>query len=142
MKQVLCTHYGSATAWFLRFVMWSKWSHSAVYDEQTGWVYDTTFLQGGCKRTQAGVFFKRYPKFEITDMGLHDEGGAAKWLEAQLGKPYDWTALLSFIVQRDWQEDDKWFCSEWTETCRSLFGTRRFRGDLSRITPGIQALAI
>lgn len=31
---------------------------------------------------------------------------------SQIGKPYDYTAMLGFIVKRDWQETDSWFCSE------------------------------
>lgn len=31
---------------------------------------------------------------------------------AQIGKPYDRTAIVGFVVGRDWREDDSWFCSE------------------------------
>lgn len=31
---------------------------------------------------------------------------------AQLGKPYDHTAIAAFVFNRDWREDDSWFCSE------------------------------
>lgn len=31
---------------------------------------------------------------------------------SQLGKPYDRTAICAFVVGRNWQEDDSWFCSE------------------------------
>jgi uncharacterized protein YycO len=31
---------------------------------------------------------------------------------SQVGKPYDFAAILGFIVHRDWQEDDSWVCSE------------------------------
>lgn len=31
---------------------------------------------------------------------------------SQIGKPYDFMAILGFIVHRDWQEDDSWICSE------------------------------
>lgn len=34
------------------------------------------------------------------------------FLEAQIGKPYDMTAILAFPLQRDWREPDSWFCSE------------------------------
>lgn len=34
------------------------------------------------------------------------------FLEAQIGKPYDSTAIVAFAVQRDWREIDSWFCSE------------------------------
>lgn len=34
------------------------------------------------------------------------------FLDAQLGKPYDSTAIWGFVAGRDWRADDSWFCSE------------------------------
>jgi hypothetical protein len=34
------------------------------------------------------------------------------FLNDQLGKPYDSTAIWGFVVNRDWREDDSWICSE------------------------------
>ena len=34
------------------------------------------------------------------------------FLYAQIGKPYDKTAILAFPFGRDWHEDGSWFCSE------------------------------
>ena len=31
---------------------------------------------------------------------------------AQVGKPYDWTAIAAFAFDRDWREGRAWFCSE------------------------------
>jgi uncharacterized protein YycO len=30
----------------------------------------------------------------------------------QLGKPYDYTGIVGFLFNRDWQKTDSWFCSE------------------------------
>ena len=30
----------------------------------------------------------------------------------QLGKPYDLRGILNMVLQRDWREQDCWFCSE------------------------------
>jgi len=35
-----------------------------------------------------------------------------RFLEAQLGKPYDRTAIWAFALDRDWREQDSWICSE------------------------------
>jgi uncharacterized protein YycO len=38
---------------------------------------------------------------------------AVSWAKEQIGRPYDWTAIRGFVLQRDWHSDDsKWFCSE------------------------------
>jgi hypothetical protein len=31
---------------------------------------------------------------------------------SQVGKPYDKTAIIAFMVNRDWTAKDSWFCSE------------------------------
>lgn len=47
---------------------------------------------------------------------------AYAYAKAQLGKPYDSTAILAFIFNRDWKEEDSWFCSELAiATIRFLF---------------------
>lgn len=35
-----------------------------------------------------------------------------KFLNSQLGKPYDSMAIWGFVTGRDWREDDSWICSE------------------------------
>jgi hypothetical protein len=36
---------------------------------------------------------------------------------AQVGKPYDNTAIEAFVFGRDWRQDDAWFCSELAAAC-------------------------
>lgn len=139
MKLVLCTHSGIA-AWFLRFVMWSKYSHSAIFDG--GVVTDSTFWQGGVKANSADAFFKKYTVCEFREIAIENERAARYWLMQQEGKPYDWTALLSWVVRRDWSKDDAWFCSELTETLIDKFSTPRFRAEAKRITPAHQAMVL
>ena len=144
MKLILCTHSKSPSSWILRFLMWSPWSHSAIYDEENEVVYDTTLFGGGVRKHDAKEFFAHYNRCEIRDINIAADkiAEARAWLEAQLGKPYDWTALLSWVVHRDWSEDDAWFCSEMTETFRTMFEKRRFVVSASRITPQIQAMTV
>ena len=133
---ILCKN-SSVGSGLLRFAMWSRWSHSAILDRATGVVYDSTMTHGGCRKWTTDEFAAMYPHMEIRGMDVLPiaEVAATAWLEAQLGKKYDWTALVGFLIRRDWQEDDVWFCSEHTETFRSLFEVRRFRIGASRITP-------
>lgn len=44
-----------------------------------------------------------------------DEWTAARFyqfIESQVGRPYDISAIAAFVAYRDWSQDDKWFCSE------------------------------
>ena len=34
------------------------------------------------------------------------------FLQAQVGKPYDLTAIAAFVAGRDWHDRQAWFCSE------------------------------
>jgi hypothetical protein len=42
----------------------------------------------------------------------YQEANAYAFAQAQLGKPYDTTAIIGFIFNRGWREDDSWICSE------------------------------
>lgn len=134
MKLILCAN-NSLGSWALRAVMWSRYSHSAILDEDTSMVYDSTMLQGGVRKTFVAEWLDHYPDREVREINIIDVAGARAWLDAQVGKPYDWTALLGIALHRNWQEPDRWFCSELAETVVSLFGVPRFRTDLARITP-------
>jgi uncharacterized protein YycO len=139
MKLILCTKPGISST-FLRFAMWSKWSHSAILDGGT--VTDTTLWQGGVKEHTTEEFFKHYPTYEVRDIAGSEESYAKArvWMKSQINKKYDWTALLSFIVQRDWQMDDRWFCSEYSEFVVAICDKPRFRANASRVTPGHQTM--
>jgi uncharacterized protein YycO len=136
MMLVLCTN-NSIGARLLRFVMWSKYSHAAILDGNV--VTDATFWQGGVKSHSAQDFFAHYTTYELREIDVH-EAAAREWLIEQLGKKYDWTALLSWVVRRNWQEEDSWFCSELCEAMISLFGKPRFRECVSRISPRHQEM--
>lgn len=34
------------------------------------------------------------------------------WIEKQIGKPYDMSAIWGFTFNREWRSDDAWFCDE------------------------------
>lgn len=143
MRLILCTRPRSPSAWLLRALMWSRWSHSALLDEAEGLVYDSTFLGGGVRATSMTEFLSHYTAYELRPLTLTvPESVARAWLAEQLGKPYDWTALLSWIVRRNWQEDDAWFCSELTEAFIDNFSIPRFRESVSRITPRHQDMLV
>lgn len=45
-----------------------------------------------------------------TEPGVADAFHA--FLRSQLGKPYDIAAIMGFLLERDWQNPNAWFCSE------------------------------
>jgi hypothetical protein len=72
------------------------------------------------------------------DKGVEEAFYAA--LESQLGKPYDWRAILAFFFNRDWRARDSWYCSElqaWAlEPPQSGFFQHPLALTVNRITPG------
>lgn len=60
------------------------------------------------------------------------------FLSTQIGKPYDQSAILAFIFNRDWREHDSWFCSELVagalESAQAL--PHKLAATANKITPG------
>lgn len=48
-----------------------------------------------------------YP--EMTDM---ERENVVKFCFSQIGKPYDFIGLASFLLYKEMQQEDRWFCSE------------------------------
>lgn len=120
----------------IRFVTCNDWISDGIrIYEHDGWATHAeavmpdgsllgAHLQGGVQIRPAG-----YDKATMTReliVGLPDKtasiGEAAAvytmehdflaFLQAQVGKPYDRTALIGLALDRDWHQADSWFCSE------------------------------
>lgn len=56
-------------------------------------------------------------------------------LFSQIGKKYDYAGIIGFVANRDWQEDNKWFCSELVMYCLMKAGIKILNVEhLNRIT--------
>lgn len=141
MYLVLCTKPKDVVSMGLRLAMGSEWSHSAIYDNDAGLVYDVTF-KTGVRKQRTSYFFTEYKHCLLIPIDVPPEKmeEARQWLEDQLKKKYDFSAIVAIGIRRDWQEEDKWFCSEMTETFRTKFEKVRFNAKASRITPQLQAI--
>ena len=115
----------------IRLATWSRWSHvAAVFGQQA---FEATARRGVRQTTVAEVL-----------VGATDHAWASvpcrtepalRFLEAQVGKPYDWTAIVGMLLRRDWQEDDSWFCSELVATASVVAGVPIIRKTQNRVTP-------
>jgi uncharacterized protein YycO len=47
---------------------------------------------------------------------------AYEWAKTQIGKPYDYSAILGMATNRDWHNESKWFCSEFTAVAAEKVG--------------------
>lgn len=53
-----------------------------------------------------------YPVARAMRLALDIPAEALIFALAQIGKPYDWTAIAGVLMRRDWHEEDSWYCSE------------------------------
>lgn len=101
-------------SWAIRFWTWSPWSHVEFLIDNID-----NLPAGYLSAREDGVQLRPLdyckPTKEIFGTINCSSEIAAKVLDfaiSQIGKPYDFTALLSFVIHRDWLEPDSWICSE------------------------------
>ncbi len=66
-----------------------------------------------------------------------------RFLQAQVGKPYDRIAILGFIVGRNWRDDGAWFCSELVAAALENAGiVPRLYTPANKLTPAALATVV
>lgn len=117
----------------VRFATWSPLGHVG-FKLDDGSVLDATPEYGVALRQTYDDPGTEYWKIVAPKQNIAD---AIQWAKGQIGKPYDWTAIIGMGLRRDWHDDSKWFCSEF---CEGAFDYAhwpliRDSGKLDRITP-------
>ncbi|WP_296574126.1 hypothetical protein [Zoogloea sp.] len=82
-------------------------------------------------------FARKHARIEFIDVPMPDEDAALSAARSQVGKGYDWRALLGIVLRaRRLAEKDRWFCSELVAWVAEQGGRPLFRGEvLRRVTP-------
>lgn len=93
----------------IQAALFSRWNHVAI--EVGGSVFDATLACGVASWAPEG-FTDRYDEVETIEIELPDEAAGLAFLMAQVGKRYDWAPLIALPIRADWQDPDRWFCSE------------------------------
>jgi uncharacterized protein YycO len=88
----------------------SHWSHVAILDDE-GYIYDATLLSG-VRRIHFDEWKTHYKELDFTIFPVKDRTKVFEWLQTQVGKKYDALGILSFILRKNYEDKDKWFCSE------------------------------
>jgi hypothetical protein len=84
-----------------------------------------------------GQFMDGNGKVELSALLCVHDVKAIRFARTQIGKPYDFGAILGLGIQRDWHNPNRWFCSELVTASAEYAGTFWFRqGELWRVTPG------
>lgn len=93
----------------LRLFLMSKWNHVAI---QFGNVVYESVSGAGVIRRSPAEFSKAWDKVSSLEVNVADRMALLRFLQAQVGKPYDWKAILAFPFRGSWQDRSGWFCSE------------------------------
>lgn len=125
MRVLFCTS-DKIGASAIRAVTWSDWSHVALLLDD-GTVIEAVWPS--VRRVPLQEVLDKHPRWAIVE--FPDVGGYEARALSQIGKPYDLAGMLGLGINRDWQSDDKWWCSEFL-----AWLAERFRdATLHRVTP-------
>lgn len=117
----------------IRAFTWSRWSHCAIIDGDD--VIESKIPQGVIRRPLR-EFIKNCSEYKIVTFQVESRDAVIKAANSQLGKPYDYFAVIGMVFRRDWQDKNRWFCSEFVVYALSEGGYTVFRKErLSRVTP-------
>ena len=108
-----------------------EWSHVGLMRGDR--VLESTWGGNGVGYISYDKFLARSSACAIVEINSPEEVWEAAL--TQLGKPYDRTALFGIYANRDWQEDDSWYCSEYFTWAHKQAGTEWFRPDVKAIFP-------
>jgi uncharacterized protein YycO len=115
----------------IRLFTFSKWNHVAI--EIDGSVFDASAPHGVMEWT-FNDFVAQYSKIE-TVVVKGDNIKAKRFAREHVGKPYDWGAIFALPFRANWDDPDKWFCSEYVAAILNESGMPKFRKQNHRITP-------
>ena len=84
----------------------------------------------GVIKTPIDEFKSRYRVVKFAKIPVRNSD-SEKFLHDQLGKKYDWLAIISMALRLGIDRSNKWFCSELVGTASGMFRG----GRSSRVTP-------
>ncbi len=132
MRLLFCTSNKIGSR-LIRAFTWSKWSHVAIVDGNE--VIEAAWPRVRIKPlAEVLAEHTAYELVDVPDELLADDVIDA--VRSQVGKPYDWTAIVGIFLRRDWEESDSWFCSELVAWGFAQANASLFRADsVRRVTP-------
>lgn len=130
--QFIFTRSHTLDSFVVRVFTWSRWSHVGVI--VNGMVIDA-MPKSGVRHLSLKKVIAQSSDYEIISVDVPNEKEIIEFGLAQVGKPYDWSAIFSIVFSRDWHEEDKWICSELWAAAFEKFGIKAFPTSAQRVTP-------
>lgn len=133
MVTLLFSRRNHPGSWLIRAVSWSEWSHVEVV-LPGGYLLGASAPHGVCLESMDKRMDIASHASLMNFPGDLDKG--MRWAEGQLGKPYDYLGVIGLGLHRDWEEDDKWWCSEFAGKFLKEAGFAPYRENvIKRLTP-------
>jgi uncharacterized protein YycO len=131
--KILFSTQKDPVSWLIRFFTWNTYSHVDVVfrDHVIG-----ATAQEGVRVTTLREMKRKSSKWAIYEMECPKHHAFRDRIVSQIEKPYDFLGILGFFVRRNWQQENRWFCSELVAWASSLVGSPILTGHHHRITPG------
>lgn len=133
IKLLFCTNPRNPLSWAIRACTWSEWSHVAIVDGDA--VIESIALHGVVESSLRDRQ-RKDTHWHLVEIACADPRAVIAAARSQLGKPYDYTAIVGLGLHRVWKEADSWFCSELVAWAFAQAGLPLFRAEaLQRVTP-------
>ncbi len=132
MVKLLFTKTRTMESAAVRFVTWSQYSHVDLVT-RSGLAVGAVLGQG-VVQVPLDVRLAKASRYAFAYV-VADSYAVEAFVDQQLGKPYDLTALIGMMARRDWQKDDRWFCSELVAAALKRTGSAIVCKDTGRVTP-------
>lgn len=136
MTALVLVRSGGLVPSLIQAATWSRWNHAA-FEVRGG-------VQLAADSSRGVRFYAPTPGSEIARFAVKglNLDAAVNVASGQIGKAYDWSAVLGIGLHRDWTEPDSWFCSELVAWACLQAGQALLRFDrLNRVTPGQLAMS-
>ena len=134
MVTVLFSKRQHPGSYLIRAVTWSSWSHCELLHEDGQTLIGAAAPHGVVHDTLQNRLTIAESVVRMDFPG--DFSAAWQFAESQFNRPYDWSGVVGLGLHRDWEADDKWFCSELVGAALHAAGFMPYRADiLRRLTP-------
>lgn len=131
--RIVITDGQGFTGAFIRWYTWSEAAHAGI-QVADGFIVDATPNHGVSEHD--GMRGQVASYYDVQGLTQKIEDRVWDFLEHQIGKPYDWTAIRGMAFHRDWHDDRSWFCSELVAAAFESAGLPLLRTNhLNRVSP-------
>lgn len=120
---------------------WGQWSHCSLLVPDRGYVIEAVAFKGVI-RTPLDEFAERMAKFERKEIACPYPDDGIEWAEQQVGKGYDYGALLGNLLREDIEDRQRLDCAELLEGAVVRAGRIRFTRELWKLSPNLSYIVV